>query len=347
MSKMQRNIERRPRGLVLALVAASAIVYAAVATTGAAAPKAPPVNTQEPSITGNARVNEVLQGDRGDWQNAQSFALRWMRCDPSGGASDASDCAPIGQATGTTYRVRAADSGFRLRFRVTASNADGSTIAASNATARVQPAAGGGAVPRNTARPTITGDPQVGESLTANDGTWTGSPTSFAYQWQRCDIDAIVCGDVPGATGKSYGVRAADVGFRVRVEVTARNASGAGTATSAPSGIVVPRTPITNARPTIAIISIRFTGARVYARVRICDDQPRNLGILVTETKPRVRAANRRFATRAAPRPCGAYTRSWIKASRFINTPGRYRITLRARDSGGNTSRPASRTFRR
>ena len=343
---MQRKIARRPRGIVLALIALSAIAYAALAGAGAAAPQAPPVNTQEPSITGTARVGEVLQGDRGDWQNAQSFALRWMRCDQSGGAPDASDCAPIREATGNTYRVGAADSGLRLRFRVAASNADGTTFAASNPTARVQPA-GGGAVPTNTSRPTITGDPQVGESLTANDGTWTGNPTSFAYQWQRCDLDAIVCGDVPGATGKSYGVRAADVGFRVRVEVTARNASGAGTAFSAPSGIVVPRTPITNARPTLSIISIRFTGRRVYARVRICDDQPRNLGILVRETKPRVRPANRRFATRVPPRPCGAYTRSWIKASRFINTPGRYKITIRARDVGGNTSRPASRTFRR
>jgi hypothetical protein len=341
-----RKIERRPRGLVLALVVLSAIAYAALAGSGAAAPQAPPVNTQEPSISGTARVGEVLQGDRGDWQNAQSFSLRWMRCDQSGGASDASDCAPIAQATGNTYRVRQADSGLRLRFRVIASNPDGSTTAASNPTARVQPASGA-AAPSNTARPTITGDPQVGESLTASDGTWTGNPTSFAYQWQRCDLDAIVCGNVPGATGKSYGARAADVGFRVRVQVTARNASGAGTAFSTPSGIVVPRTPITNARPTISIISIRFTGARVYARVRICDDQPRNLAILVTETKRRVRASNRRFATRAAPRPCGAYTRSWIKPSRFINAPGRYKITLRTRDSGGNTSRPVSRTFRR
>jgi hypothetical protein len=110
---------------------------------------------------------------------------------------------------------------------------------------------------------------------------------------------------------------------------------------------VQPTTPVTNARPTLRILKTTFLGARIYVRFRICDDQPRNLGILVTETKPRVRPANRRFATRAAPRPCGAYTRSWIKPSRFINTPGRYKITIRARDSGGNTSRPASRTFRR
>ena len=341
-----RRSKRTRVGAVLALVAAAA--FAVFAAVGSAAPQAPPVNTQEPSISGTARVGSVLTGDRGDWTNAQSFALRWLRCDPSGGAADGSDCASIGGATATTYRVRAVDTGFRLRFRVTATNPDGSTVAASNPTARVQPATGGGggAAPTNTARPTISGEPRVGQSLTANDGTWTNSPTSFGYQWQRCDVDAIVCGSVPGATGKTYGVRAADVGFRVRVEVTARNASGAGTATSAASGIIVPTAPITNARPTIAIISIRRTGARVYARVRICDDQPRNLAILVTETKRNVRRADRRFSTRSAPRPCGAYTRSWVKPARF-NAAGRYTVTLRARDSSGNTSRSVRRSFSR
>jgi len=73
---MQRDIERRPGGALLALVAISAIAYAALAGAVTAAPTAPPVNTQEPSITGNARVGEVLQGDRGDWQNAQEFCKK-------------------------------------------------------------------------------------------------------------------------------------------------------------------------------------------------------------------------------------------------------------------------------
>ena len=307
----------------------------------------PPVNTTEPSISGTPRVGELLRGDRGDWQNAQSFAYRWVRCGAGGGAPDGSDCTPIVQATSLNYRVREADIGSRLRFRVTATNADGSTVAASNPTARVQPAAPAAGSPRNTARPTISGTPRVGESLTANEGTWTGNPTSFGYQWQRCDIDAVLCANVPGATGKSYGVRAADVGFRVRVEVTARNASGAGTATSAATSIAQPQTPITNNRPTIGIISIRFTGARVYARVRICDDQARNLAILITETKRNIGQANRRFSTRAAPRPCGAYTRSWIKPLRFRTNPGRYTIAIRARDTGGNTSRTVRRSYAR
>jgi hypothetical protein len=103
---------------------------------------------------------------------------------------------------------------------------------------------------------------------------------------------------------------------------------------------------VTNKRPTLRILGTTFLGARIYVRMRICDDTPRNLGILVRETRPGVRPALRRFATRVPPRPCGAYTRSWLPAQRFRGT-GRYTITLRARDASGLTSAPASRTFRR
>ena len=142
---------------------------------------------------------------------------------------------------------------------------------------------------RGSAEHRTAGDrrrPEAGEELTAEEGSWTNCPTSYAYQWQRCDIDAIACGPITGATGKTYGVRNADVGFRLRVEVTAKNANGSGSALSTPSGIVVPSCPMTNARPTVKLISVRFLGARVYARFRICDDSPRNLTILATDSRP-------------------------------------------------------------
>jgi hypothetical protein len=232
-----------------------------------------------------------------------------------------------------------------MRVRVTATNADGSTSAESAQTARVAPAAASTA-PRNTAAPSISGTPQVGEELTANEGSWTANPTAFAFQWQRCDVDIALCSDVTGATGKSYGVRIADLGYRLRVRVSARNARGTGTATSALTAIVAPTATVRNRRPTLTIVSVRFAGAQVYARFRICDDSRKNLTIIGTDSRPGKPSFTRRFTTLAPPNPCGVYTRKWLPAPRFRGA-GTYTVALRARDTSGLTSPLARRTFRR
>ena len=333
-AKMRTIRASAATGWVLATLMSALVVVAAAS----GAQQAAPLNIDPPTITGTARVGEALTAQNGSWQNSPTeFRYRWLRCNPGGNS-----CVLLA-ADGKTYRVGQVDVGKTIRVRVRAVNADGATNARSEQTEVV----GTNAAPlSNTARPTITGEARVGQELTASEGTWTGDPTSFDYQWQRCDVESLICADVIGATGKSYGVRLADLGFRLRVEVTAHKDARSGTATSAASGIVVPTAPITNARPTITIISIRFTGARVYARFRVCDDTARNLAILVTETRPGVALANRRFATRVPPKPCGAYTRNWLPAPRFRG-PGRYTVTLRARDTSGLTSAPARRTIRR
>jgi hypothetical protein len=334
---MQGKITTRASVLGRGLIAA-ALATLVVAAAAMASPAVAPVNIDPPTVTGTARQGEVLTAQNGTWENTPTeFRYRWLRCNQLGNS-----CILLA-ADGKTYRVGQADVGHTMRVRVTAVNADGSTNARSEQTAVV---ASNAAPLSNTARPTISGEARVGQELSASEGTWTGNPTSFAFQWQRCDVDTLTCASVIGATGRTYGVRIADLGFRLRVEVTARTDNRSGTATSIATAIVVPTTPITNRRPTLRIISVRFTGARVYARFRICDDTARNLAILVTETRPGVRSANRRFATRVPPRPCGAYTRNWLPAPRFRG-PGRYTITLRARDVSGLTSLPARRTFRR
>jgi Concanavalin A-like lectin/glucanases superfamily/Glycosyl hydrolase family 26 len=44
------------------------------------------------------------------------------------------------------------------------------------------------AAPANTAAPSISGSTAVGATLTGSKGSWSGSPTGYKYQWQRCTI---------------------------------------------------------------------------------------------------------------------------------------------------------------
>jgi hypothetical protein len=206
------------------------------------------------------------------------------------------------------------------------------------------------AVPNNTAQPTITGTAQVGEELTANNGTWTGNPTTFTYQWQRCNTDGTGCTAIDGATGKTYGVRTIDAGRSLRVVVTAKNDDGTASATADRTSAVKTSTtptptptPTVNERPTITIINIRFVGQKIFVRVRACDDSNRNLTILARDARPGIGAYVRRFATFAPPRPCAALSRTWLPGPRF--RAGRHVVTLTARDPSGKTSAPVRRTL--
>jgi hypothetical protein len=241
-TRNERNVRRRGGPLTLGVGVILGALFAAFAGLSGSSVAAPqqvaPVNTQEPSIAGTARVGRVLEGDRGDWTGAQSFEHRWMRCDPDGSAPNASDCAPISEATGTNYRVRNADRGFRIRFRVTATNASGSTVAASNPTSVVGPADTSGA-PSNTSRPTISGTPSPGSRLQASRGSWSGNqPMTFGFRWTRCDAQGNSCADISGATDNSYVVQNADLGRTLRVRVIARNDDGTRTSTSAQTAVV-------------------------------------------------------------------------------------------------------------
>jgi len=103
---------------------------------------------------------------------------------------------------------------------------------------------------RNTGLPTVSGTPAIGQTLTAAAGSWAGSPTSFAYVWQRCDAAGAACTSIPGATRQTYVVAEADRGSTLRVAVTARNTVGSATARSAPTSVV-------------AVFVDSFTGDRV------------------------------------------------------------------------------------
>jgi len=89
------------------------------------------------------------------------------------------------------------------------------------------------AVPQNTSLPSISGSARDGSTLDASKGGWANSPSTYTYQWQRCDTSAGACQPIAGgATGTRYTVTSADVNQRLKVAVTATNGSGSGTATA-------------------------------------------------------------------------------------------------------------------
>jgi hypothetical protein len=92
--------------------------------------------------------------------------------------------------------------------------------------------------PTNTAVPRISGTPQQGQVLTASNGTWTNEPTSYGYQWERCNSSGAECANIGGATSSTYTATEADIGHTMVVKVTATNTSGSGSASSVASSVV-------------------------------------------------------------------------------------------------------------
>jgi hypothetical protein len=174
-------------------------------------PPPPPANTILPAITGTAQSGYTLGVSTGTWDNNPTgYTYQWQH-----GTTN------IAGATASTYTLDATYAGETIRCVVTATNAVGSVSATSNPTAAVV------AYPVNTVLPVISGTVEVGQTLTASTGTWSNTPTSYSYQWQQGTTD------ISGATSSTYVIYGAYGGSTIRCKVTATNAVGSATATSA------------------------------------------------------------------------------------------------------------------
>jgi hypothetical protein len=137
---------------------------------------------------------------------------------------------PIAGATANTRVVAAADVGSTLKCVVTAARQGTVAEKITAPTATVIAAT----TPANTVAPTITGTAQVGATLTAHDGTWTGAPTpTITRQWKK---DGVAIG---GATGTTYVPVVGDIDAVITLTVTGTNVNSAVSATSAATAAVI------------------------------------------------------------------------------------------------------------
>jgi hypothetical protein len=91
------------------------------------------------------------------------------------------------------------------------------------------------AAPVNSLLPSIAGIAQVGQTLTAIEGLWSGGPT-FTYQWQ---VNSGSWGNISGATARTYVPIVGQVSQPIRCIVTGTNSAGNASATSGATAAVI------------------------------------------------------------------------------------------------------------
>jgi hypothetical protein len=302
-----------------------------VTAVASATTQVAPSNTTAPAVSGTPRVGQTLTTTNGQWSNSPtSYTYQWQRC-------TSGTCANVTGATKQTYNLVSADAGHTMRSVVTAANADGKSSANSSQTAVVQSSGG----PVNTLPPVVIGDAVVGEQLSADEGNWTGSPT-FTHQWQRCTAVGASCISIPAATTDRYTVASTDLGFTLRVRVTAHTSQGTASANSDVTAVVTLPPRLGNRAPTITFISLKRVGIRVYAKFRVCDDTAKAVTVFERDSKRGVLSYGRKFSV--TPSLCVVASRHWIPAARF-RTAGRFTVTLQAVDKSRAGSKPVHRSL--
>ena len=158
--------------------------------------------TTTPKINGTVKVGGLVGATTGHFSPTASLTYRWK-----------ANGNPISGATSRTYRIPSRLHGDLLTVTVTGSKAGYTTKSVTSAASVVMQPFG------RASYPTISGTPRVGQTLTANRGTWSPSPSVVTYQW-RAEGRPIT-----GATSRTYKLTRAEHGKNISVEIVGRKYS--------------------------------------------------------------------------------------------------------------------------
>jgi hypothetical protein len=184
-------------------------------------------------------VGQTLSTSTGSWSGSPTgYAYQWQYSRDQGAS-----WLNVTGATLSTFREDSTFQGTLVRARVTATNAAGSTTAASAAAGPIA-ATSTTSVPVDTALPQVSGSLAVGQTLSTSTGSWSGSPTGYAYQWQYSRDQGASWLNVNGATLSTFREDSTFEGALVRARVTATNSAGSATAASAAAGPIAAATPL-------------------------------------------------------------------------------------------------------
>lgn len=197
-------------------------------------------NSVAPSITGTPAPGYSLTCNPGTWSGPPSgYEYAWAR--------DIDAPVTWGRSADAVLSLSGGNSiayyGHDVRCAVRASNADGWSSWTYSDTVKIDAPAG---TPSNSVRPSISGTPTNGSTLTCEPGSWTNAP-HLAYQWLREDGSGF-----PGNRSSTLDLVRYPVGQKIRCHVGAVNGDHGFTAASQPVTIgSAPGAPTHQAAPTI------------------------------------------------------------------------------------------------
>jgi hypothetical protein len=200
---------------------AASVAYTIVATTigTAVVPALNITNSVAPAVTGSWTVGTSLSASNGTWSTSGTFTYQWQS------SSDNSTWADIASATLSTFVLTSNEASKFVRVKVYNTTSNGDGIAYSVPRSKV-------GSPYNTALPVVSGTVRIGSTQTVTTGTWSNTPTGYAYQWQK-SADGISWIDLSGETAATYVPMFDVANLRIRVNVSAGNAVDTATVTSA------------------------------------------------------------------------------------------------------------------
>lgn len=187
-------------------------------------------------------------------------------------------------------------------------------------------------VPANESPPTVNGTSQEGGTLAADVGIWSGTSSSYTFEWRRCDGDGASCTSILGATLGSYRLTAAEIDSTIRVAVTATNPAGSATAYSVPTAVVLPAPPVNTVLP-------KISGTLRVGRTLTTD------GGVWTSSRPIVGYSYRWLRCKQGASCAdisGATSKSYVLVAADANAT--IRVVVTAANAGGATSAVSART---
>ena len=131
-------------------------------------------------------------------------------------------CSPLRGATGTHHTVGANDVGHTIGLNVRAADSTGST---NGYASLIGPIAGAPSTLLSIVQPAVSGAAVLGGSVQVDSGKWNKAPTSFIYQWARCNANGRSCSPIAGDSTQSHTIVRRDVAHSLVAIVQARSAT--------------------------------------------------------------------------------------------------------------------------